>query len=337
MKKKASKELIAFIIIIPLFLLGSFYLSTLSDDKLPSYSIINKSNKGSSVFFETLKEFNYPVERTLKSIDNFDTDSIHIVADTGNFNINDENVKSWVYNGGILVHLTTGNLHLLEYGKVDKGSENITLYHYGQGLVIGSDAIFISNRELLKNKGGAYELLKEIDGHVFKKIYFNEAHMYAADANKKSLWDFVPREVKVIMYQLLLILAAVLFYKGKRFGKVVPLYEEEERIENEYMYSAASLYKQAKCYDLIVESYYRELLRKLNCSHEDFINCFEKENIQYINKARKVYNFMNKVYKNPKTKIKAKEYIQNIATIDQLTGIVKKRRDSYWKALKKTQ
>lgn len=336
MKKKISKELIAFIIIIPVFLLVSFYLSTISDNKLPSYSTINKSNMGSSVFYEALKEFNYPVERTLKSVDSFDTDSIQIVADIGGFNINDESIKSWVTKGGVLVHLTSGNLHMLDYGRADKKEGNITLYHYGKGLIIASDAIFISNRQLLKNKEGAYELLKEIDGNVYKKIYFNEAHLYA-DQNKKSLWSFIPREVKIIIYQLLLALAALLYYKGKRFGKIVPLYEEEERYENEYLYSAASLYKQARCYDLIAENYYKELLRRLNCSHEEFIDYWEKESISHINKARKVYNFMDKVYKSPRTKPKTKEYVQMIATIDQLTGIVKKRRDSYWKALKKTQ
>lgn len=332
MKRKISKELIAFIIIIPLFLLGSFYLSTITDNKLPPYSVINKSNLGGSVFYEALKEFNYPVERTIKPIDHFDTDCIQIAANQGSFNINDESVKDWVSKGGVLVHLTSGNLHLLQYGKAEKQMGNITLYHYGKGLVIASDAVFITNRGLMKKKDGAYELLKEMDGHSYKKIYFNESHLYA-EANKKFMWDFIPKEIKFIIYQLILALAAFFYYKGKRFGKAIPLYEEEERSENEYLYSAASLYKQAKCYDLIAENYYKELLRNLRCNHEDFIEYWERENLPHINKARRVYKFMNKGDKKPKTK----EYVQIIAVIDQLTGIVKKRRDSYWKALKKTQ
>lgn len=331
MKKKISKDLILILILIPLFLIGAFYISSRMDNNLPQYTVENKGRLGYSVFFEALKELKHPVEKTIAELPYQDTNSIQIIVQAGSFDINSEEVKIWIENGGTLVYLTPENFQFIEYGGVPELKGNIRLYKHGKGIIIGADLDYITNRTLVTKKDNAYELYREM-ASLNKKIYFNESHIYAQKI-QSSLWDIIPLGLKFIIYQFLLVLAAFFYYKGKRFGKPIPLYEEVERNENEYLYSAASLYKQAKCWDLMFDIYYKSFLKELNCSEEDFLQCWEREKLPSLNKAQRVYEFA----KSQGTKRKAKEYMQIVSTIEGLRKILSKRRESYWKTLKKIQ
>jgi hypothetical protein len=332
MKIKRNKDLILFVILIPLFLCGAFYASSKMNNPIPSYSVENKSQTGYSIFFEALKELNCPVDRTLKAVKDYDNSNIQIIAQGGNFDVNDSEIKKWVSDGGILVYLTTEDSLLTKYESKPEVKDNFKIYKYHKGSIISLDADYITNKTLTKDTTKAYELLKEINSHNYKKIYFNEVHLFAS-ADKKSLWDCIPMEIKYIIYQFIIVLAAFLYYKGKRFGKIMPLYDEEERSENEYLYSAASLYRQAKCLDIMVENYYKSFLKQINYSSDDWLEYWEREKLPQGSKAKKVYEFMN----NTKLKVKVNEYIQIVNTLEQLTNILKKRRDLYWKDLKRPQ
>lgn len=328
MKKRISKDIILFIILIPLFLLCIFFISNRIGDILPKYSVINKSRTGLSVFYEALKEFKYPVERTLNPINTNDSNTIQITTGTSNLDYDD--IMIWVGKGGTLIHLETGEFDFdyYEIEPIAKGS--IRIYKYQRGTVIATDANNLTNKTLTKRTQEAYELLQEIGDNKNKKIYFNETNLFSAE-NKKSLWDYVPLGIKYMFYQLIVILLAFFYYKGKRFGRAVPLHEEVERSENEYLYSAASLYRQAKCWDLIIDSYYKSFLRLINNNDDNWLEYWEREKLSSYNKAKRVYEFMNSLGEKPR----AKEYIQVITTIEHLKNILKKRRDSFWKTLRK--
>lgn len=338
MKSKVSKDLILFIILIPLFLWGAFYISSRMEDRLPAYSVVNKAGTGYSVYFEALKELGYPVERTIKPIAAYDSGSIQLAVQNGSFNVNDEEIKKWVENGGVLVYLEPEvGMFNIEYGTLDKSGralENegtLKRYKYYKGTVISADIDGLTNRVLLKNTAGAYDLLEEIGRYPYKKLIFNESHLFAP-IYEKSLWDFIPMEIKYLLYQLIIILAAVFYFGGKRFGRPIPLYEEVERTENEYLYSAASLYRQARCWDIMLESYYRDFLRQANSTHDGWLEYWEREKLPELNKARRLYDMLHSGDK----KLKAKEYVQAVTALEQLKGILKKRRDSHWKTLKRT-
>jgi hypothetical protein len=332
MKKQVSRDLVFFIILIPLFLWGIFYFSSRIEGQLPNYSVLNKGRMGYSIFFEALKELGYSVDRTMGPVEEQEAGSIQIAAQAPGFNVNSDEILAWVETGGTLVYLTPMNIHniWLKAEPIKKG--HITIYDYGRGRVIACNAEALTNKTLIKDSDGAYELLQELHSYHIEKLYFNETHMFSA-VNQKTLWDYVPISVKYIIYQLIIILAAFFYYKGKRFGKTIPLYEEVERSENEYLYSAASLYSHAGAWDLIIENYYKDLLKQLNCSHENWLQCWESENLPHLNAARKVQEFMS----SRKKKSKVKENIQIVTILEQLRDILKKRRDSYWKTLKRTQ
>lgn len=329
MKKRVSRDMVLFLILIPMFLAGAFYISSRAEKNLPSYTVNNKSRDGYSVFYETLKELGHPVERTMTPIQGQSFQTVQIVSEGGSFNINSNEIKEWVKEGGNIVYLTYKGVAFFETASVPERKGAVTIYNFGEGKIIVGDALALTNNALLKDKDKAYEIYKEISGLV-RPIYFNEGYIYSQE-NKLSLWDYIPMDIKFIIYQLLLVLAAFFYYKGKRFGKPVPLYEEEERSENEYVYSAASLYRVGKCFDLMVENYYHSLLRELKCTPKDFLSTWEKEELPYLNKAEKVFKFIDTgAYKK-----RSKECIRIISLIEQLRKIVIKRRDSYWKTFKK--
>lgn len=330
MKARKSRDLIFFLILIPVFLWAAFYISSRMENKLPSYSVINKSSMGYSVFYESLRELKLPVERSLNPVTTQDTDSVQIVAPGGNFDLNSEELKSWLNRGGILVHLASDNLRLLNFVPQPEVKGKFIFYKYGRGIVIGYNALELTNKQLMNNTDGAYELLTEIGNHGNRKIYFNETHLFLSSMTK-TLWDYVPLWIRFLLFQLVLSLAAFFYYRGKRFGKPIALYEEAERNENEYLYSASSLYRQAKAYDLMAENYYSNLLRELKSNHEEWLELWQRENLPQLSRAKQVYSFMNDI----KNRKKPKEYIQIVSSIEQLTSMLKKRRDSYWKALRK--
>lgn len=331
MKKRVSKDLIFFIILIPLFLWASFQISSSIGNQLPSYSVINKSKDGFSVFYETLKELKYPVNRSLKALPSENEKTIQITVSGSGFNVNDIKVRNWIGAGGTLIYLTNEKHPNIEYKVTPKVQGSVLLYKYQKGMLAVANADGLTNIKLTEDRHNAYELLEIIDKYRDRNIYFNEAHLYM-DTGSTSLWDALPAEYKYVAYQLLMVLAAYFYYRSKRFGKPVPLYEEVERTENEYLYSAASLYRASGAWDLMLDNYYKSFLKTINLSDDDWVGYWECEKLPDLDKARNVYDF---IHRNG-TGVRTKEYIQAVSTLDRLKSILEKRRESYWKTLKKT-
>jgi hypothetical protein len=331
MKKKTNKDLILFVLVVPIFLFLTFYISNRMEKSQPAYSVVNKSKMGYSVFYEALKQLNYPVEKVLKPVNEYPNDSMQIIPPGGEFTINNQEVKQWVENGGTLVYLTPEIDQNIGYGAPVETKKNIKLYVYHKGRIINANADFMTNKTLIKDTAYAYELLEEISNLPYGKIYFNESYLFSSNSTK-SLWDITPIEIKYIIYQMIIALVAFFYYKGKGFGKKLPLYEEVERSENEYLYSASSVYRQAKCYDLMVDNYYKSFLKGFVGNSVDWLEYWEKEKLPSLNQARSVYEFM----KCKKTKIRPKEYIKTVTMIEHLNNILDKRSDKHWKTLKKT-
>lgn len=330
MKKRINRDFIIFLILIPIFLFLTLFISSRMENMLPLYSVINKSKTGCSVFYEALKELDYPVDRAMNAISTYNNKGIHIAAGVGSFDVNSDEIREWVKDGGILVYLKNDMLTSIEYDISPEIGGDLNINKYHKGVIISMNAYSLTNKALTKNTNAAYELLQEISKYQYDKIYFNEGHLYS-DVEKKSLWNYTPVGMKYIIYQFILVLIAFFYFKGKRFGKTIPLHEEVERSENEYLYSTASLYRQAKCWDLMVESYYKSLLRSITSTHESWLEYWEKESLPSYDKANMVYEFMNK--ENEKRSVK--EYTKVVTTIEYLKSILKKRRGSYWRKMKK--
>lgn len=338
MKKKRSRDLIIVAIAIAGLFMLTIILQNTGVSSKPNYSIDNTSNNGISVFYETLKQLGYPVEKTIKPVEKFDTNNIQIVVYNYNFDLEDEKVERWINEGGILVLLRSSISSEINYGVLEDEEYYVEVYSHGEGKIIYGVLDSITNYNLYMqgenglDRKGAYELLKVIDKQDYDKIYFNESYFYAIQESK-SLWSSLSTEQKIVCYQVLILLIAFFYYKGKRFGKPIPLYEEVERTENEYVYSAAALYKYAGCWDLATENYYKTFLRLINRRHDNWLEYWEEEQLPMFNKAQEIHDFMQL----KETKMKAKNYVHIISSIEQLTDIFNRRRDLYWNQLKVNQ
>lgn len=326
--KRNNRELLIFIILIPIFLWVAFYISSRVENNLPAYSVLNKSGSGFSVFYEALSELKYPVSKEMQAVEKSGKDNVQVIAQGGSFLVDSDEIKEWVGNGGVLIYLAYENIIPLGYGTIDRNNGKLTIYKYQDGKVIEAKASQFTNRVLSKDTSTAYALVEELSNLKYTRLYFNEYYMYS-EANKQTLWSIIPIEIKLIFYQFLLAIAVFFFYKGKRFGRPLPLYEEVERSENEYLHSVAALYRQAKCYDLILDNYYKNFLSELKSPDEDWIDYWEREKLDKLEKAREVFIYM----KGPRDKLKKKEYLHIINILDELKAILHKRSGLHWKKI----
>jgi hypothetical protein len=136
MKKSSVRDFVIFIVLIPIFLWAASQISVRMEDKLPPYSVINKSAQGLSVFFEALNKLNYPAERRLEPPGTGESDGIQIIAEGGSFDINSSEIKSYVEKGGILVYLVPNSLNYMDYGIASGSKRDIDIYKYGKGKII---------------------------------------------------------------------------------------------------------------------------------------------------------------------------------------------------------
>ncbi|WP_432666375.1 hypothetical protein R9X47_08495 [Wukongibacter baidiensis] len=351
MKIKNRRDIVIFIILIPIVLWLSLNFSTNKNNKSIPYSILNKGTIGASVIYEAMKELNYPVQLTLDRIEDNNYDEIQIVITTINnekLDINSENIKNWIAKGGKLIFLSNEWEEIeASYGEeVDAfysvNDKRAAVFDYKEGSFLIGDRDLILNRTLAKNTDGAYWILEKIDKWSYNIIGFNEFYQYSGGENR-SLWGDIPKGIKFILYQIAFLIIAIIFYKGRRFGKPIPFYEEVERTENEYILSVASLYRQAGSWEVILESYYEGFLQECEKIfggskniEQKWIGFWEEKNLPRFNKARKLYDFIeNGITGEVSKKRKSKKYLEMISITQDLNKILVKRREKQWEALKR--
>lgn len=354
LKIKNKRDIVIFIIILPVFLWLSLNFAANRNNATIPYSVLNKGSKGISVMYEAMKKLNYPVKLTLERIDNSDCNSVQIVINSRldeGFDINDKSIRKWIGKGGKLVFLCEKWENIEpDYGKkIDafyfSNNKKAAAFSYKKGDFLIGDSELLTNKTLTTDTNGAYWMLRKIDNWDYSSIDFNEFYQYS-NGIKRSLWDDIPSGIKLILYQVVFLIAAVIYYKGKQFGKPVPLYEEVERMENEYIFSVASLYRQAGCWEIVLESYYEDFLLeceklfgKSECIREKWLELWKKEKMSKLNEASKLYHFMvnmdNEIPSSKKEKKKGKKYFEMISVVQQLNKILVKRREEYWIMLKK--
>ncbi len=351
LKIKNKRDIVIFIIIIPIFLWLSLNFSANKNNKSIPYSILNKGSIGISIMYEAMKELDYPVKLTLERIENNNYDEVQIVITPINNekpDINNENIKNWIGEGGKLIFLSNEWEDIEpDYGEeIDAfysvNEKKSAVFNYEEGAFLIGDSDLITNKTLAKDTDGAYWILEEIDEWSYKTIGFNEFYQYSKGENR-SLWGDIPKGIKLMIYQLAFLILAIIFYKGRRFGKPIPFYEEVERTENEYVLSVASLYRQAGCWEVILENYYDDFLKECEKIFgrneyigQKWIGFWEENNLPKLNKAKKFHSFIeNGMMSERNRNRKSKKYLEMISLTQELNKILEKRREEQWKALKR--
>ena len=143
----------------------------------------------------------------------------------------------------------------------DKGALLID-YTYGSGhVVILSDPYLVSNGgiKLNDNLQLALNVLTASDG----LIAFDEYHQGKGAVQNNFAGYFEGTPVLLIAGQVGLLVLLVLWTRGKRFGRPLPLPQVDRRSSLEFVASMAELQQRARAFDLAIENIYTRTRRVL--------------------------------------------------------------------------
>jgi hypothetical protein len=149
-----------------------------------------------------------------------------------------------------VVHLTNGNFTLL----LD--------YPHGNGrIAVLSDPYMVANGgiSLKDNLQLAINLVSTTDG----MIAFDEFHQGHGVARNAFASYFAGTPVLAICAQIALLIIAVLWTRGRRFARPLPLPRVDRRSSLEFVASMAELQQRARAYDLAIENVYSRTRRVL--------------------------------------------------------------------------
>lgn len=349
LKTKDRRNLILIFILFPVFLWLSLTFTNDSQKSLKPYSVLNKGRKGVSVIYEVFKDIGYTTNLIFAEVNSQDINGAQIVIEpeaSYELDINQNSIQEWIKNGGNLIYLSPEWEHynLSDGEELDRyilsEEDKAIAYSFHKGLLIIGDPQILSNITLVDNTDGAYWIVKQLEERDIKSISFNEYYHYFEE-QKPSLWRDLPKGIKFAIYQIVIFIALIIYYYGKRFGKIVPFYEEVERVENEYIYSAASLYKKGELREDVVKNFYNDFLTTLEDSFgaynlnkdKNWIQAWEKEMLPDINDAKKLYNFIDAIDEG--NKMSSKEMLEIVSLIEHLKKILDKRREVHWRELKR--
>lgn len=349
LKTKDKRNLIILFTLLPVFLWLTLTFTDDNEKTFKPYSILNKGKEGASIIYEVLTELGYTTDLVLTEVNSQDIKTAQIVIEPKSpyrLELDQDSIKNWIESGGTLIYLTPtwGELEL-DYGEeIDSYDSNelshAKTYSYNKGSLIIGDPKILSNKTLMTDTDGAYWIITQLEKKNIDNIYFNEYYHYF-EGHRPSLWRDIPTGIKIVIYQIILVIAIIIYYYGKRFGKVIPLYDEVERIENEYIYSAASLFKKGELREDVILSFYNDFLYSFQDGigyksiggAENWVEVWEQEKLSNVEAAKKLYGFIDTM-KDAK-KMSSKEMLEIIDIIEHLKKIAVKGREVHWKEQKK--
>ncbi|MCC5908875.1 MAG: hypothetical protein JJT76_00315 [Clostridiaceae bacterium] len=295
---------------------------------------LNTSHEGVSIFYDALRDLEYSVKVDTENFLQKGPEDIYIVTESKQaISFDLKEAENWIRNGGKLIYLTD-TYHQYNYPNlIKKFEEKAHIYSLGKGTMLIGDIDLITNETLLEDREGAYFIVNWIDT-LKGNIYFNEHHRFS-QGESPSLYRNLPFPIKILLLQLVFLLIGYTVYLGKRFGRAKRLMEEVEREENEYLYAAANLYEKGKCIDSIYDAFYMEFLKevkrtfKTTANHYDWIELWKKQGLPLEEKTMRVFQ-----YKRSENPMGEKEALSIIKDMNQLTEMLKDRREEGWIKLK---
>jgi len=244
-----NKYLIIIIILLSVLLIGvSFGLNRFTQS-YPNFTALSNDERGVSLLYDTLQHMQLPMATLHRPVYEAGfNDAVFVIQPTQPrvCHCMTEDILNWVRSGGRLIFLENHHPNVIDNAlEAERYTPigNMRLYQLGLGEVLTGRADSITNINLMNkpNYGEAITHLL-IDWNP-RRIYFAEYyHGFAANA---GAFQQLPLSLQVVVFQIILAMMILMLFFGKRFGSVIPYYEEVERDENEQVLVLARLYKQA--------------------------------------------------------------------------------------------
>ncbi len=207
-----------------------------------------------SRFFAAIKLSSQPTQTTVKAdAENPQPEggydpTVGELEDDDDANV--ETINTALLSPAPVVHLTNGNFPIL----VD--------YPHGNGrIAVLSDPYIVANGgiSLKDNLQLALNLVSTADG----MIAFDEFHQGHGVTQNAFASYFSGTPVLAIAAQIALLIIVVLWTRGRRFARPLPLPRVDRRSSLEFVASMAELQQRARAYDLAIENVYSRTRRVL--------------------------------------------------------------------------
>jgi len=241
LKKKHAA--IGAVIVVSIIVLLWFFGGGASD--APDYTVFSANEKGVSLLYDILRELRYPVKLSYSPFDPHSGYSdVYIFIEPEN--INDETAEKlliWVRRGGRIIFMDSQIPNQLQ--KIMNTSEaeqfgGLSYYSVGSGAVLSGSSAELTNKNLMENSRPGQVVEYILHQWQPKNIYFMEYyHGYTPSDN---MFGGLPEGYQLIICQIAVFFAALVWLYGKRFGKPEPYLEADEREENENVKALSRLY-----------------------------------------------------------------------------------------------
>lgn len=337
-KRLTVKKVLLYCFIGIISLIGIMLLNANQLQKVP-YSFKNTGFFGSALYYDTLDALGYDVTYEVSPIKRIGSDRLVVInaaSNTATISNDDyESIFGYVEKGGKVLILSLNVYDLQMPSSSLFQSEDVVgpftkWITNTDGVLLYGEVYTFGNFTIATERAVSYETLKELHPYINEHgIVFNEYYLFVHDG-KRSLWREIPSGIKFVLYQLLLLLIIYVGYKGKRFGPPLTLYEESEPDEHQYAKAVGELYYQAGHWEILIETYYHQLLNKIykkhllytDISESNWVRIFQEHHKNYKT-ALKVYEFMEQYksgalesYRKKIRNRKIKEMLVNIQTLE---------------------
>ncbi|HXM36302.1 MAG TPA: hypothetical protein VN920_14005, partial [Pyrinomonadaceae bacterium] len=147
------------------------------------------------------------------------------------------------------------------HASISKGALLIDYAHGAGRIIVLSDPYIVSNGgiKLADNLQLALNALTVTDG----LIAFDEFHQGHATSENALAAYFAGTPILAICGQLVLVVLAIVWTQGRRFGRPLPLPQVDRRSSLEFVASMAELQQRARALDLALENIYSRTRRVL--------------------------------------------------------------------------
>ncbi|MBV9956842.1 MAG: DUF4350 domain-containing protein [Acidobacteria bacterium] len=135
-------------------------------------------------------------------------------------------------------------------------------YRHGEGqIILLSDPFIIANNGI--SRADNLQLALNVVAGRTGAILFDEYHQGHAAARNRLVAYFAGTPVLAMFGQFALIVVAVMWTRGRRFARPLPLAHVDRRSKLEYVASMAELQQRSRAYDLAIENIYTRTRRVL--------------------------------------------------------------------------
>jgi hypothetical protein len=144
----------------------------------------------------------------------------------------------------------------------DKSGGLLVDYKYGAGqIIILSDPFIIANNGISRSDN--LQLALNVVAGRAGPIAFDEYHQGRAEGRNRLIAYFAGTPALAMLGQFGLIVLVVLWTRGRRFARPLPLPHVDRRSKLEYVASMAELQQRSRAYDLAIENIYARTRRVL--------------------------------------------------------------------------